>query len=265
MGESLLLPDGFAPKYWRYWVPNAITLLACATGLSAVHFALKGLYGWCVIVILVAGILDTLDGPAARALGASSEFGAQLDSLMDLVNFGVTPSIVLYLWSLHELNWVGFAACLVYVMCMACRLARFNAGIDFNAAQWSRSYFMGVPAPAGAFLALIPIIFSFEFPLLFQMLVKAQPLALVVYTLLVGFVCISKLPTFSSKLLNKSWLRGGKLLIVLGGVLGCIAGFVVAPWRTFLALAAVYYLSFPASYVSFRLAARRNQPVKKVK
>jgi CDP-diacylglycerol--serine O-phosphatidyltransferase len=129
-----------------------------------------------VVCVFLAGIFDGLDGPVARALNSTSRFGgtfdeskqrrrdrvltgprAELDSLCDLVNFGVAPTLILYLWRFAALGWHGWALSLVWCICMACRLARFNAGVDFNQAKWSRNFFMGVPAPAGAFLACAPV------------------------------------------------------------------------------------------------------------
>jgi len=258
--ESLFLPEGFSPKAWRYWVPNALTILSCVTGLSSIKWAFEDNYPIVVLCIIVAGILDTLDGPAARALGATSEFGAQLDSLMDLINFGVCPGIVLYIWGFEKLGWPGFFVSLVYTASMACRLARFNAGIDYNAAKWSRSFFMGVPAPAGAFLALVPLIASFQFGKEHF----TNPAFLVPYTLVASFMLISKIPTFSSKMFGKDYFKSiGSLgtIVFVGVVVGTFIGLVIFPWLTLLAVAVGYYISFPISYFTFRgmLKAQQQQ------
>ena len=178
-------------------IPNVLTLAALCSGLTAIRFALQGEMRLAVIAIIVAAIFDALDGRVARRLGVTSRFGAELDSLSDFLCFGVSPALVLYLASLKDAGSLGWVVTLMFPMCSALRLARFNTALlaDTPPPAWTGSYFTGVPAPAGALLALIPLMVSFEIE-------AAWPRhALVVGTVLVlvGGLMVSRLPTFSFK------------------------------------------------------------------
>ncbi|HEY2611149.1 MAG TPA: CDP-diacylglycerol--serine O-phosphatidyltransferase, partial [Reyranella sp.] len=178
-------------------IPNVLTLAALCSGLTAIRFGLQGQMKLAVIAIIVAAILDTLDGRVARRLGVTSRFGAELDSLSDFLCFGVSPALVLYLVSLKDAGALGWVVTLMFPMCSALRLARFNTALDADTPPpaWTSAYFTGVPAPAGALLALIPLVVSFEIE-------AAWPRhALVVGAVLVvvGGLMVSRLPTFSFK------------------------------------------------------------------
>jgi len=186
-----------------YIVPNACTALAVVVGLTGVKFCIEDEFKSALICILVAGILDGLDGPIARGLNVSSHFGAELDSLCDLTNFGVSAGLIIYFWKLRYFGNLGWAVCLIYIICMACRLARFNAGIDFNANKdilWSKSFFTGVPAPLGAMLLLTPICFEHVFD---QYSFLNTPGFALIHTFVVAFMLVSTIPTFSSKMINR--------------------------------------------------------------
>jgi len=183
-------------------VPNACTALAFV-GLTGVKFSVENEFKSAVICILVAGILDGLDGPIARGLNVSSHFGAELDSLGDLTNFGVSAGLIIYFWKLKYYGDLGWVICLIYVICMACRLARFNIGIDFNANKeilWSKSFFTGVPAPLGAMLLLTPI--SFEHVFDKDSFLNTKEFVLI-HTLVVSSMLVSTIPTFSSKMITR--------------------------------------------------------------
>src|SRR5262249_36796198 len=178
-------------------IPNVLTLAALCSGLTAIRFALQGNLKLAVIAIIVAAIFDALDGRVARRLGVTSRFGAELDSLSDFLCFGVSPALGLYLASLGEGGARGWIVTLMSRMCSALRLARFNPALlaDTPPPAWTGSFFTGVPAPAGALLALVPLMVSFEIE-------AAWPRhALVVGTVLVvvGGLMVSTLPTFSFK------------------------------------------------------------------
>src|SRR5712675_1940045 len=146
----------------RTLVPNLITLLALCAGLTGIRLAIEGRLEWAVAAIVFAAVLDGLDGRVARMLKGTSRFGAELDSLADFVNFGVAPALILYFWKLHELKSAGWIAALVFAICAALRLARFNVMIeDPNRPAWAGNYFVGVPAPAGAITVLLPIYLQF--------------------------------------------------------------------------------------------------------
>lgn len=139
------------------FLPNAITVLALCAGLTSVNFALRERWFLAVVMIATAAVLDSLDGPAARLLDASSRIGAELDSLSDCVSFGIAPALVMFLWALDD-NPLGWAFCLVYAVCTTLRLARFNSALDDEAPPaWSKLFFTGIPSPAGALLALQPL------------------------------------------------------------------------------------------------------------
>src|ERR1700675_802058 len=152
----------FRPIPVRTLVPNLITLLALCAGLTAIRLAFEQRLEWAVAAIVFAAFLDGIDGRVARMLKGTSRFGAELDSLADFVNFGVAPALILYFWGLHELKSAGWIAAMVFAICAALRLARFNVMIeDPNRPAWAANFFVGVPAPAGAITVLLPIYVQF--------------------------------------------------------------------------------------------------------
>src|ERR1700686_1066701 len=146
----------------RTLVPNVITLLALCAGLTAIRMAFENRYVLALAAIVFAAFLDGIDGRLARFLKGTSRFGAELDSLADFVNFGVAPALILYFWGLHDLKSAGWISAMVFAICAALRLARFNVMIeDPNRPAWAGNYFVGVPAPAGAITVLLPIYVQF--------------------------------------------------------------------------------------------------------
>jgi len=244
---------------WRKVAPNSVTILATVVGLSAFRLGIDGHFELGVLAILTAGLLDGLDGPVARALNGTSRFGAELDSLSDYVNFGVSPSLLMYFWSLHKYGYKGWMVCLTYTICMGCRLARFNAGVDFNASKVTRNFFMGVPAPAGALLLLLPMICTFQFGnvAFFQDAKLVFP-----FSLFVSFMLISRVPTFSSKMVNRTLF--GKIGIVKGILFGLIIAtilslFAAFTWMFLIIITVTYMLSFPVSYAYFTVLSKRSE------
>src|SRR5437764_13981012 len=152
----------FRPIPVRTLVPNLITPLALCAGLTAIRLAFEGRYEWAVAAVVFAALLDGVDGRVARLLKGTSRFGAELDSLADFVNFGVAPALILYVWGLHELKSAGWIAAMVLAISAGLRLARFNVMIDDpNRPAWAANFFVGVPAPAGAITALLPLYLQF--------------------------------------------------------------------------------------------------------
>ena len=145
-------------------IPNVLTLAALCSGLTAIRFGLQGQMRLAVIAIIVAAIFDALDGRVARRLGVTSRFGAELDSLCDFVCFGTVPALLLYLWEMQLLDRAGWTIVLIYAICTALRLARFNTALDVPQPPWAHYFFTGVPAPAGAGLVLLPLVASFVLP-----------------------------------------------------------------------------------------------------
>src|SRR5215218_5407934 len=178
----------------RLLLPNMITLLSLCAGLTAIRLAIEGKIEWALGAIVVAALLDGIDGRVARMLKGQSKFGAELDSLADFVNFGVVPGLILYFWKLNEIANVGWIAVMVFAISMGLRLARFNAAIDDpNKPAYAENFFTGVPAPAGALCVLLPIYLS----LLGAPTIPAIVIAL--YVLVIAFLMVSRLPVFSGK------------------------------------------------------------------
>jgi len=261
--------------------------------------------------IFLSACLDTLDGIVARAVKGSSKFGAELDSLCDLVNFGVCPCVVMYLWLLHQLQpwWVGWLIATSFCACMACRLARFNTGADHSSSSASqtayakqqeqreknkstkdpslkpkrvrpkvgssyRHYFMGVPAPGGAIFALAPVLWyeKMKFRLSWILPIPIPYNWVIVYgayIVIVSFLLVSTLPTYSSKMFGKDWIPvswSGKLAVGIPSFiafLGYLYLFGIDGWYAGLVLLVVYVGSFPFSYVTFRNMKAAEEKEKK--
>ena len=195
-------PRRFKPVPLRVLLPNLVTLLSLCAGLTAMRLAIEGLTGAedkldkAVLAILVAAFLDGLDGRLARLLKGTSRFGAELDSLADFVSFGVAPAMILYVFALHDLKSIGWIAAMLFAIASALRLARFNVMVDDPARpDWKRNWFVGVPAPAGALLALLPIYWH----LIGLPRPRGFAVAELVYLLLIAFLMVSQLPTYAAK------------------------------------------------------------------
>ncbi len=235
-------------------IPNILTLAALCSGLTAIRFALQGEFRLAVIAIIVAAIFDALDGRVARRLGVTSQFGAELDSLSDFLCFGVAPALVLYLASLKDGGALGWLVTLMFPICAALRLARFNTALlsDTPPPVWTGSYFTGVPAPMGALLALIPLAISFEIE-------AAWPRhALVVGAVLVavGGLMVSRLPTFSFK---KGRVPRHLVLPSLLGAALVMAVLASSPWIGLSLLGLVYVGLIPFSWVTYRRQAAQDR------
>src|SRR6201993_2991881 len=184
----------------RTLVPNVITLLALCAGLTAIRMAFENRYVLALAAIVFAAFLDGIDGRLARFLKGTSRFGAELDSLADFVNFGVAPALILYFWGLHDLKSAGWIAAMVFAICAALRLARFNVMIDDpDKPAWASNFFVGIPAPAGAITVLLPIYVYFLGMPRFAFI---SPITLV-YTLAIAFLMVSRLPVLSGKRVGK--------------------------------------------------------------
>ena len=233
-------------------IPNAITTLALCLGLTGVSLAIRGEWERALAAIVLAGVLDGLDGRIARLLRAQSRFGAELDSLSDNIAFGTAPALILFLWSLQTAPRFGWLASLALAVCCALRLARFNARIDAaEQPHKSAGFNTGVPAPAGAGLAFVPIyLWLVTDNELFR---QWQPV--MAWTLLVAVLMISSLPTFSwsSIRIRRDWR-----LFALVGVALLGAALIVAPWATLLAVACLYLVMIPFGLASYARVKRRR-------
>ena len=222
---------------FRVLAPNLITLLAICSGLTAIRLAVEGRFQLAIIAIIFAAILDGLDGRVARLLKSSTRFGAEMDSLADFVNFGVAPAIVLYIWALGELKSIGWIAALIFAICGCLRLARFNVMLeDPNRPKWHNNFFVGVPAPAGAMVVLLPVYLGF----LGLEVSKTVAVIVALYTIFVGLLMVSNLPTFSGKNIGKRISRQLVLPLMIAAVF-LVALLFSFPWTT-LSLVSIGYL-----------------------
>ncbi|PCH47052.1 MAG: CDP-diacylglycerol--serine O-phosphatidyltransferase [Hyphomicrobiales bacterium] len=229
---------------FRMLVPNLITLGAICSGLSSIRFAIEDRFELAIVAIVFAALLDGLDGRVARFLKSATAFGEQMDSLADFVNFGVAPALVLYLCFLKELNSFGWIVALVFALCACLRLARFNVTLDDpDKPKWHSNFFVGVPAPAGALLGLLPIYLSL---LGYD---KTPWLAVVssIYVLGVAFLLVSNLPTWSGKQLGKRVSRRYVLPLMMGIILAVVFLFSY-PWTFLAAISLAYLATLPLSY-----------------
>ncbi|HWU93141.1 MAG TPA: CDP-alcohol phosphatidyltransferase family protein [Sphingomicrobium sp.] len=233
-------------------IPNAVTALALCFGLTGVSLAIGGYWERALGSIILAGVLDGLDGRIARLLRAQSRFGAELDSLSDNVAFGTAPALILFMWSLRTLPKFGWIAALALAVCCALRLARFNARLDAAEQPHKTAGFnTGVPAPAGAGLAFVPI---------YLCLITGNDLfrrweLVMVWTLFIAALMISGLPTYSWSSIR---IRKGWRMFALAGIALFGAALIVAPWPTLLGLAILYLLMIPAGLASYAKVKRRR-------
>jgi CDP-diacylglycerol---serine O-phosphatidyltransferase len=244
----------FRPIPVRTLVPNVITLLALCAGLTAIRFAVEGRVDIALGAIVFAAVLDGVDGRIARLLKGTSRFGAELDSLADFVNFGVAPGLILYFWGLYELKSAGWIAAMVFAICAGLRLARFNVMIeDPNRPAWAGNFFVGMPAPAGAIVVLLPIYIEF---LGLPKLGVTAPVTLV-YTLAIGFLMVSRLPVYSGKRVGTR-VPPDMVLSVFVLVVLFFALLVSYPWAVLTVGTIAYLGSLPFGWLAYRDHERRD-------
>lgn len=239
-------------------IPNILTVLALCAGLTSIRFALHGKWEHAVLSIVLAAILDGLDGRVARLLQGTSKFGAELDSLSDFVSFGVAPAMVLYFWTMQGAGGFGWALVLLFAVCCALRLARFNTMLgNADLPPYAYNFFTGIPAPAAAGVVLLPMVASFEFGDSFF----ARPTVVSVFLLGVAFLMVSTIPTFSFKKVRipNAWVLPVLLIV------GLLAAFLVTePWLTLVVLGFAYLGLIPISIRAFRRLKRQAEAVAQV-
>lgn len=228
-------------------IPNLMTLIALAAGLTAIQYAWDSNWERAVLAILIAAVLDAMDGATARLLNATSEFGAQLDSLSDFLAFGVAPSIILYSWILEESGKIGWMAMLIFAAACALRLARFNV-TQKELPAWKKGFFSGVPAPAGAGLSLLPLIVWIQEPRFFAEYNYASWLV-GLWTIFIAAMMVSRIPTFSTKMVK---LPSKFAVPVLAFAALIIAALVHAPWQTLTIMGLAYMIAVPFAVGHFR-------------
>lgn len=234
-------------------LPNMITIAGLCCGLSSIRWAMLERWELAVSFILAAAIIDGMDGRVARMLGATSTFGAQLDSLSDFLCFGVAPALVMYMWAMHDIKGIGWAVVLFFSVCTALRLARFNTALyDEEKQAWTKQFFIGVPSPAGGILCLLPLIINLKFEHDFHF-----PAWLILcHVLLIGTLMASRIPTFSGKQLRikHEWIPHFMIACSLFLVL-----FIIEPWIFIMAISLVYLFSIPLSVRKWQ-ALQRGTP-----
>jgi CDP-diacylglycerol--serine O-phosphatidyltransferase len=232
---------------FRVALPNLITILGLCLGLNSLKHAFEGDFEKALIFVVLASILDALDGRIARLIKGTSKFGAELDSLTDFVNFGVCPGIILYLWILNSFGFYGWLVSLIFVVSCCLRLARFNLDISekIEKNNWKVNFFTGVPAPAAAGLALLPMIISFSN---FKQTLQMEPIVILVIVILVSFLMISRIPTYAVKQIKIS--RSVFILIALCTVL--FFGFLFKnTFETLTIVGFIYLFSIPVSLIHY--------------
>jgi CDP-diacylglycerol--serine O-phosphatidyltransferase len=252
------------PRYkgpsFNRMIPNLMTMIGLCCGLTAMRFGLEGRFGAAGVAIVVAGVIDGLDGRLARLLKATSRFGAEFDSLSDFLCFGVAPPFVLYLWSLHRGGAYGYAPGVVFSVCMALRLARFNASLDgAPRPAYAYSFFTGVPAPAGAGLALFPLFLGLEAESQdWEWLSAAAHNPLLCAVVLIGtaWLLVSTLPIWSFKNFK---VPADFVLPLLLGTCAYAAVMIADPWGALAAAGVIYLAMLPLSVRSFRRLRREAE------
>lgn len=242
--------------------PNLLTLLAICSGLTSIKFAVEARFELAIGAIVIAAILDGLDGRVARLLRSATRFGAQMDSLADFVNFGVAPAMILYFWALDGAGHFGWICALVYSIGASLRLARFNVMLELeDLPDWQKNFFLGVPAPAAALVVLLPVYLGN----LGIGGVGQHSNIIAFYTLLVGYLMVSNVPTFSGKNFGQH-IRSDLVLPVMFAVVLSVALLISYTWQSLAFVSIVYLIGLPFGAHRWRkLAARPDQSEKDTK
>jgi CDP-diacylglycerol--serine O-phosphatidyltransferase len=235
----------------RYVIPSIISILGLCVGLSSIKFALNSQFEHTVIAITIASIIDTIDGRIARLIKGTSKFGAELDSLIDFINFGVAPAITVYIWILKDLGNIGWLLVLFHSVACCLRLARFNLGSKMNNEKWRENFFTGVPSPAGAGILLLPLILLLSD---FSSNYDYRTLA-IIFIVASTFLMISKIPTYSLKGIKV----GRPFLIFLLLLIATYFGFLIHyTFNTLLFTGCLYLLLIPISFIHFKIIKKRS-------
>ena len=232
-------------KKSRFILPSLLTLIGVCLGISSIKFSLDQNFSLAVIFLVFASLLDALDGRIARLIKGTSEFGKELDSLTDFVSFGIAPAFILYFWELKNYGKIGWAITLIFSVCCVLRLARFNLTKISEDAEWKVNYFEGVPSPAGAGLALLPLIYELSSFKLNIDIKSVTPYFVVIVALLL----ISKIPTFS---LKKIKISSQLTIFLLFGIVILFVALIFFTFESLLIVGLLYLISIPASYFSYK-------------
>ena len=231
--------------------PNLVTLVGLIIGVNSLRFAVEAKWEQALYCIVIATIIDGIDGRLARFLNATSQFGAELDSLCDFVNFGVCPAIVTYLWSLQhpQFKIIAWAVMMLWIVCMAIRLARFNTSVLVADSKSDDMFFQGVPAPSGALLALLPMILELEIAPVLGIDIRGYMAGIFVYVLIISLLVASRIPTFSPKKLQ---IKPEYLSLVMVALSLTIISIYIYTWYFIPIVGIIYLMSIPFCVYVFR-------------
>ena len=233
-------------KKTRMILPNAITLIGVCLGLTSIKFAIDGKFAIAIIAILFAGLMDALDGRIARLIKGTSKIGKELDSLGDVISFGVAPALIMYFWNLQYLDKLGWFVCLTYVVCVALRLARFNVSTE-EESSWKDNFFEGIPSPAGGILVLMPLILSFSE--LEQFIFKVNyDLFVPILFIIISILLISTIPTYSFK---KIVIPRTMTKFLLFGIVLFFGALLVYTYKILALSCLIYIFLIPISYFHY--------------
>ena len=241
----------------RMILPNMLTLIGVCIGLSSIKFALDEKFELAIIAIIFAALIDGLDGRIARLIKATSKVGKELDSLTDVISFGVAPSFVMYFWLLNNLGKFGWLLCLIYVVCVTLRLARFNVNSN-EEPSWKDNFFEGVPSPAGGILVLMPLIFSLSG---FDFFIISYNILVPVFFISVSFLLISKLPTYS---LKKIIIPRSMTVFLLFGIVLFFGLLLIYPFKVVFLSGFIYLSLIPISFLHYR-KINKQKNINKIK
>ena len=234
-------------KKTRMILPNAITLIGVCIGLSSIKFAIDGKFAIAIIAIMFAGLMDALDGRIARLIKGTSKMGKELDSLGDVISFGVAPALIMYFWNLQYLDKLGWFVCLIYVVCVALRLARFNINTD-EEISWKDNFFEGLPSPAGGILVLMPLIISFSGLEKFLFKINYDLLVPTLF-IIISILLISTIPTYSFK---KIVIPRTMTKFLLFGLVLFFGALLVYTFKILAVSSFIYICLIPISYFHYK-------------
>ena len=239
-------------KNARVILPNMLTLIGVCIGLPSIRFALDGRFEFAIVAIILAAVIDGLDGRIARLIKGTSKVGKELDSLTDMISFGVAPAFIMYFWKLNTLGRFGWLVCLIYVICVALRLARFNVNSD-QEPSWRDNFFEGVPSPAGGILVLTPLIFSMTN---FELISINYDIVVPIFFIVTSLLLISKFPSYSFK---KIVIQRKTTIFLLFGIVLFFGLLLIYPFNVIAISAIVYLLMLPISYFHYQKLKKRNE------
>ena len=239
-------------KSARVILPNMLTLIGVCIGLTSIRFALDGSYEFAIIAIIIAAVIDGLDGRIARLIKGTSKVGKELDSLTDMISFGVAPAFIMYFWKLNELGRFGWLVCLIYVICVALRLARFNVNTG-GEPSWRDNFFEGVPSPAGGILVLTPLIFSMSSIEVFKI---DYAIIVPIFFIVTSFLLISKFPSYSFK---KIVIQRKATIFLLFGIVLFFGLLLIYPFNVISISAMIYLTLLPISFLHYQKLKKENE------